>query len=121
MSDTLQSTAVDAAAGSFALTDLARTELLKIRGEDPGVFLRIWVEAGGCSGMSYQAVLDETSSPFDVPVFDDGDLRVVTDRQSLPHVEALRVDYSDDLVHAGFRFINPRAAHTCGCGQSFRT
>ena len=86
--------------GAFAVTDLAREEILRLRGPDQRVFLRIWVEAGGCSGMSYHAALTDVPSPFDVPVFDDGALRVVTDRQSLPDVEALSVDYTDDLARA---------------------
>ena len=103
----------------MVITDLARSELLRARGETNG-FLRIWVEQGGCSGMSYQAVIDDTPGPFDVEVFNDGDLRVVTDQQSKYYVEAMHIDYSDDLVEAGFRFMNPRASHSCGCGQSFR-
>ncbi len=109
----------DATKESMVITDLARSELLKARGEGEG-FLRIWVEQGGCSGMSYQAVIDDTPGPFDVEVFNDGDLRVVTDQQSVSYVEAMHIDYSDDLVEAGFRFMNPRASHSCGCGQSFR-
>ncbi len=101
------------------ITPIARTELLKLRGSQSS-FLRIWVEQGGCSGMIYQAVIDDTSSPFDVSVFDDGELRVVTDQQSRGFVDGMRIDYSDDLVEAGFRFINPKASKSCGCGQSFQ-
>ena len=103
----------------MTITELAKTELQKIRGEGCS-FLRISVEQGGCSGLIYQAVIDDTESPFDVTVFDDGGLRVVTDQKSRAHVEGMHIDYSDDLVEAGFRFINPRASHSCGCGQSFR-
>ena len=114
----MQQTIESAKAEQFTITDLARKELLSIRGESKG-FLRVWVEQGGCSGMSYQAVIDETTGPFDVEVYNDGDLRVVTDQQSRFYVEAMTIDYSADLVEAGFRFINPRASRSCGCGQSF--
>jgi iron-sulfur cluster assembly protein len=70
--------------------------------------------------MIYQAVIDDTAGPFDVTVFDDGDLRIVTDQNSKHHVEGIHIDYSNDLVKAGFRFMNPRAAKSCGCGQSFQ-
>ena len=70
--------------------------------------------------MKYQAVIDDTSGPFDLTVFDDGDLKIVTDQQSKFHVEGIHIDYSDDLVQAGFRFLNPRASQSCGCGQSFQ-
>lgn len=104
---------------SLEITDIAREQLLKLRGEATN-FLRVWVESGGCSGMIYQAVIDDTASPFDVTVYDNGDLRVVTDQNSRGHVEGMTIDYSDDLVEAGFRFINPHASKSCGCGQSFQ-
>ena len=102
----------------MTITDLARSEFAKLARSE-NAFLRIWVEEGGCSGMSYQAVMDDTRGPFDVQVYDDGTLQVVTDNQSRQFVEELQIDYSDDLVQAGFRFSNPRASHSCGCGQSF--
>lgn len=70
--------------------------------------------------MKYQAVIDDTAGPFDLTVFDDGELKIVTDQQSKFHVEGIHIDYSDDLVQAGFRFLNPRASSSCGCGQSFQ-
>jgi len=69
--------------------------------------------------MSYQAAIDDKPGPFDVQVYSDGELSVFTDQQSRIHVEGIHVDYSNDLVKAGFRFMNPRASHSCGCGQSF--
>ena len=119
MSDTTTTSARGAQTDTFVITDLARAELLKLRGDEAN-FLRIWVEQGGCSGMIYQAVIDDTRTPFDVAVFDDDELRVVTDQQSRGFVEGMTIDYSDDLVEAGFRFINPNAGKSCGCGQSFQ-
>lgn len=122
MSDFLQGAKQETSAGAepaqLTISDLARSELAKLM-ESENAFLRVWVEAGGCSGLSYQAAIDETASPFDIEVYDDGTLKVVTDKQSRTHVEGLQIDYSDDLVQAGFRFINPRATSSCGCGQSF--
>jgi len=102
----------------LTITDSARAELRRLTA-DANTFLRLWVEEGGCSGLSYQAAIDDTPGPFDVQVFSDGELTVVTDQQSRMHVEGIHVDYSDDLVKAGFRFMNPRAVKSCGCGQSF--
>ena len=117
MSNVLQNTA-GTEAEQLTITDAARRELLRLT-EAENTFLRLWVEPGGCSGLSYQAAIDDTPGPFDVQVYEDGDLRVVTDTQSVMHVEGIHVDYSDDLVKAGFRFSNPRAVKSCGCGQSF--
>ena len=116
MSDQVHSAAV---AEQLSVSDAAREQLRQLTAEE-GSFLRIWVEQGGCSGMSYKAVIDTVPGPLDVELFNDGGLRVVTDRGSRQHVEGIRVDYSSDLVKAGFRFMNPRASGSCGCGQSFR-
>lgn len=117
MSELVQDS-VGSIAEPLTITEAARTELMRLT-EPANSFLRLWVEEGGCSGLSYQAAIDDTPGPFDVQVYNDGKLSVVTDRQSRIHVEGIQVDYSNDLVKAGFRFMNPRAGHSCGCGQSF--
>jgi iron-sulfur cluster assembly protein len=103
----------------LTLSEPARRELLRLTDAE-GSFLRVWVERGGCSGMVYQAAIDEKPGPFDLPVYDDGTLQIVTDAGSRAYVEGMQIHYSDDLVRAGFRFANPRVNHSCGCGQSFR-
>ena len=117
MSDLLQRS-TGSGIEQLTITESARTELLRLTTE-ANSFLRLWVVQGGCSGLSYQAAIDDIPGPFDVQVFSDGDLSVVTDQESRIHVEGIHVDYSDDLVKAGFRFMNPRASQSCGCGQSF--
>jgi len=102
----------------ITLSDGARRQLRSLQVSRDNA-LRLWVEAGGCSGMSYAAAIDPTRSPEDTVLFEDEELCVITDPHSLPHFSGLEVDYSDDLVRAGFRFSNPNAAQTCGCGQSF--
>ena len=82
-------------------------------------FLRLWVTEGGCTGMTYEASIDETQTPFDQCVFESGSVRVVADRNSAQHVDGLHIDYSDDLISLGFRFSNPNATKACGCGASF--
>jgi iron-sulfur cluster assembly protein len=83
-------------------------------------FLRLWVEQGGCSGMLYQAAIDTEESPTDNVLYQDDNLRILTDIDSLPHFDGVQIDYSDDLVASGFRFTNPNAVRTCGCGSSFQ-
>jgi iron-sulfur cluster assembly accessory protein len=79
--------------------------------------LRIAVVGGGCSGFQY-------SLNFDLPK--EGDLiseldglRVLVDEVSLPYIAGTTLDYVEGLHNAGFRFDNPRASRTCGCGSSF--
>jgi iron-sulfur cluster assembly accessory protein len=79
--------------------------------------LRIAVVGGGCSGFQY-------SLNFDIRK--DGDLvteldgvNVFVDEISLPYIAGTTLDYVEGLHNAGFRFDNPRATRTCGCGASF--
>ena len=104
---------------TIELTEKAKKQLAHLNVTRDN-FLRLWVEAGGCSGMSYQAAIDSSSTPFDTVLYEDDDIKVVSDAQSAKQMEGMTVDYSDDLVKAGFRFENPNASATCGCGSSFK-
>ncbi len=105
-------------APSIVLSDIARRQLLLLEVSREN-FLRLWVEAGGCSGMQYQAGIDDQSRAGDTVLYEDDELRIVTDSFSAQHFAGVHIDYSDDLVKAGFRFYNPNAVHSCGCGSSF--
>ena len=83
-------------------------------------FVRIGVVAGGCSGQTYSAAVDMEPKAADLTLLESGPLRIVTDPQSAVHLDGLRIDYSDDLIRSGFRFSNPKAGGSCGCGASFK-
>jgi iron-sulfur cluster assembly protein len=80
--------------------------------------LRVGVVNGGCSGMSYTLGLDGKPGEAD-SVFQMGAVKVFVDAESLPYLEGMVVDFADGLHGAGFRFTNPNAERTCGCGTSF--
>jgi len=103
----------------LSVTDKARDQLRALDVSSSN-FLRLWVGEGGCSGMSYQAVIDDAATPLDVVLYDDDSIKIVSDGQSRQYLEGITIDYEDDLVKSGFRFINPNAAKTCGCGGSFQ-
>ncbi|MCS6771514.1 MAG: iron-sulfur cluster assembly accessory protein [Kiritimatiellae bacterium] len=100
------------------ISDKAKAELIKLEATGPN-FLRISVVAGGCSGMTYSACIDNTLSDTDQILFEENGLRVVADPHSAMFLDGLQIDYSDDLIASGFRFKNPRAVKACGCGASF--
>ena len=81
-------------------------------------FLRITVNGGGCSGMSYNLTFDNKKNEFD-KTFISNDLDIVCDLKSWFYVKGTEVDYSDDLLAGGFQLNNPNANRTCGCGTSF--
>ena len=83
-----------------------------------GFALRVGVVGGGCSGLSYNMNFDEKPKADDV-VFDLDGLRVFIDEPSLQYLQGMTIDYVSGLHGAGFKFLNPNATRTCGCGSSF--
>ncbi len=81
-------------------------------------FLRMSVEGGGCSGMTYKMDFDEKQQEFD-KVFKSNGLTVICDLKSWLYLKDVKIDYSDDLLNGGFKITNPNAERTCGCGTSF--
>jgi iron-sulfur cluster assembly accessory protein len=79
--------------------------------------LRIAVVGGGCSGFQYQLKFDSEKDGDRVATFDG--VRVLIDDFSLPYIAGTTLDFVEGLHGAGFRFDNPRASRTCGCGSSF--
>jgi iron-sulfur cluster assembly accessory protein len=79
--------------------------------------LRIAVVGGGCSGFQYSLNFDERKAG-DIVTELDG-VTVLVDEISLPYIAGTTLDYVEGLHNAGFRFDNPRASRTCGCGSSF--
>ena len=82
-----------------------------------GQGLRIAVVGGGCSGFQYSLNFDQTKEGDSVTQFDG--VTVMVDEISLPYIAGTTLDYVEGLHNAGFRFDNPRATRTCGCGSSF--
>jgi iron-sulfur cluster assembly accessory protein len=79
--------------------------------------LRIAVVGGGCSGFQYSMNFDTKKDGDGVTQLDG--VNVLVDEASLPYIAGTTLDYVEGLHNAGFRFDNPRATRTCGCGSSF--
>jgi len=86
--------------------------------EAEGSLLRISVSGGGCSGFQYAFDVVAEPSPDDLVIEHDG-ARVAVDDVSLPFLQGSRLDFVDDLIGQSFRFDNPNATSSCGCGTSF--
>lgn len=86
--------------------------------ESPVIGLRIAVSGGGCSGMQYGLKL-ETEIGADDQVVQFGDLKVFVDAASAPLLEGVTMDFIDNMTESGFKFSNPNAKASCGCGKSF--
>ncbi|MBD2494056.1 Fe-S cluster assembly protein HesB [Nostoc sp. MBR 210] len=82
--------------------------------------IRISVKDGGCSGYEYG--MDVTSQPQpDDLVIQQGSVLVYVDAKSAPLLEGIVIDFVEGVVESGFKFTNPNATSTCGCGKSFKT
>lgn len=80
--------------------------------------LRVAVVPGGCSGLTYDLGWDTTEQDGD-RVAEVSGLRVVLDRRSAAYLAGTELDFTDGLEGEGFHFMNPQAARTCACGESF--
>ena len=78
------------------------------------IFLRIGVKSGGCSGNSYDAVLDDNMREVDDVYYTEDKLRIVSDKVSSIYLDGLTIDFSDDLIEPGFRLTNANAKGSCG-------
>jgi len=80
--------------------------------------LRVGVQGGGCSGLTYAMRLDTESRNRD-KVFEENGARIFVDPKSYLYLHNTTLDYLEDLMKQGFVFQNPQATRSCGCGSSF--
>jgi iron-sulfur cluster assembly accessory protein len=119
--DTMESPASEIPSPAINLTPKAVEMVKRTRnkeGLDAGHALRVGVVGGGCSGFQYSLGFDAEQHDNDIRVHFDG-IDVVIDEVALPYIAGTTLDYVEGLHGAGFKFDNPRASHTCGCGSSF--
>ena len=111
-----------AAASGIQVTDKAIAKIraaLAKEGISPDVGgLRLGVQGGGCSGLSYNIRFDTQPRERD-RIFEFGDVRVFVDPKSFIYLHGMTLDYQETLMQQGFVFVNPNAAKSCGCGTSF--
>ena len=106
------------------LSDRAAIEMRRIVHEqDLGkVYLRVGVKGGGCSGFSYTLGFDNHKTEMDqisIKEWKPEDIEVVCDPKSFLYVNNTIIDFEEGLMGRGFKFVNPNAANSCGCGESF--
>ena len=105
----------------ITVTEKAKSKalsLMQAENKPANAFIRVGVEGGGCSGLTYMLVFDTELKPED-KVFEDKGIKIVCDRKSFLYLVGTELDYTDGLNGKGFQFNNPNASRTCGCGDSF--
>ncbi len=105
----------------ITVTEKAKSKIETLR-KDANIaddfFLRVAVQGGGCSGLSYKLDFDNEIKKGDQE-FDESGYKIVLDMKSFLYLAGTELDFSDGLNGKGFNFINPNASRTCGCGESF--
>ena len=125
MSNTLNNKSIEEKQTEFNNATITVTEsavkrlvaVMKSDGKDDH-FLRMSVESGGCSGMTYKMDFENEKGDYDKE-FESNGLTIVCDLKSWLYLKDVEIDYSDDLLNGGFKIKNPNAERTCGCGTSF--
>jgi len=104
----------------ITVTESAKTKILDLLAEEgnPDLFLRTFVQGGGCSGMSYGFTFDEVMNEddFEMPLSQS---KILIDAMSMQYLTGATVDYKEDIQGSQFVITNPNAQSTCGCGSSF--
>jgi iron-sulfur cluster assembly protein len=103
----------------ITLTPGAAVEVKRLLDKEskPNAGLRLGVKGGGCSGLSYTMNMD-TQKEGD-QTFDSEGVRVFVDSKSYVYLDGIQLDFVDSLQGRGFKFENPNAKRSCGCGESF--
>ncbi len=106
----------------ITITDQAASKLKELLAnqEQPNMYLRLFIQPGGCEGFSYAMGFDAQRRDDD-QIFEQGGVQVLVDATSLEYVRGARIDYAKSTFGEGFTVRNPNAVSTCGCGHSFKT
>ncbi|MBK0396900.1 iron-sulfur cluster assembly protein IscA [Kingella oralis] len=91
-------------------------KFLTKRGKGEGI--RIGVKTSGCSGMAYTLEFVDEIQPED-QVFEQNGVKVFIDPKSMVYLDGTQVDFAKEGLQEGFKFENPNAKESCGCGESF--
>jgi iron-sulfur cluster insertion protein len=97
---------------------LAKVADLLAEENNPALKLRVFVQGGGCSGMSYGFTFDEVTNEDDFEII-EGTVKILVDSMSYQYLTGSTIDYKEEPMGNQFVINNPNAQTTCGCGSSF--
>ena len=103
----------------ITLTEIAAEKVTNLLSNKPDrIGLRVGVRGGGCSGFTYFLEFEDKINAKDRELESHG-IKIIVDPKSFLYLMGIEIDYLDNLNGAGFKFNNPNARRTCGCGESF--
>ena len=101
----------------ITLTEFAAKKIKTLLTEKEETGIRAGVQGGGCSGFTYQLKFDNQKE--NDRVIESNGVSVYVDPKSFLYLMGTEIDFVDELNQSGFKFVNPNAKRTCGCGESF--
>ena len=102
----------------ITLTDSAAKRVKELIEASDHVGLRPGVQGGGCSGFSYTLTFSDGAKDTDKVIESKG-VSLHIDKKSYLYLMGTEIDWVEENLQAGFKFVNPNAKRTCGCGESF--
>jgi iron-sulfur cluster assembly protein len=101
----------------ITLTDSAAKKIKSLLLNKRETGIRPAVQGGGCSGFTYQLKFDNQNEKD--KVIESHGVNLYIDPKSFLYLMGTQIDFVDELNQSGFKFVNPNAKRTCGCGESF--
>ncbi len=101
----------------ITLTEIAANKVKELLDKKEETGVRVGVNGGGCSGFTYK--LDFGNKREKDRVVESHGVEIYIDTKSYLYLMGTQIDYVDELLQSGFKFVNPNAKRTCGCGESF--
>lgn len=101
----------------ITLSDSAAKKMIALLADKEETGVRAAVQGGGCSGFTYKLLFDNENEGD--KVLTDKGVEIYVDKKSFLYLMGTLIDFVDELNHSGFKFVNPNAKRTCGCGESF--
>jgi iron-sulfur cluster assembly protein len=107
---------------NLTITEAAASHIFNMMKEEgnESMLLRVGVQGGGCSGLSYGMGFEQEQSDSDL-LLEQHNLKIVVNKEDAPILDGVKIDYKQNMMGGGFTIDNPNAIASCGCGSSFRT
>lgn len=106
----------------IVITEKASEKIKEFMNEDNDKpeYLRVYVQGGGCSGLSYGMLFEKAPDDDDI-ILEQYGVKCLIDGYSIEHLKGANIDYVETLMGSGFKFNNPNVTKSCSCGHSFST
>ena len=101
----------------ITLTEFAASKIKTLLTEKKETGIRAGVQGGGCSGFTYKLEFDNIKEGD--KIIENHGVQIYVDPKSYLYLMGTEIDFVDNLNKSGFKFVNPNAKRTCGCGESF--